>query len=98
MTTATAAAFDIELDAPLKDRIRQLAERRGESPGQIVRAALEHLERAERERREEDEAFYQEALEAEREFHENGLHLTGREVIDWLLNTKPGTPPPPCRQ
>ena len=98
MTTATATAPDIELDAALKARIRRLAERRGESPGQLVRAALEHLERTERDRREEDMAFYQEALEAERDYQRTGLHITLDELFDWFdkLDADPRAPLPPC--
>lgn len=91
MNTATApATFD--LDDILKARILALAGRRKAAPLEIVREALAHLEREE----DEDDAFYQEALQAERDYQETGLHLTGKEVIDWLRNTEPGTPPPPC--
>ena len=94
MTTATAPAFD--LDDTLRTRILRLAERRGASPSQIVQDALATLEREE----DEEEAFYREALRAEQEYLETGLHLTGPEVRAWLkrLKTAPKTPPPPCHR
>ena len=94
MTTATAAAFD--LDDTLKSRILRLAERRGASPAQLVRDALAALERED----DEEEAFYREALRAEQEDLETGLHLTGPEVRAWLqrLKADPKTPPPPCHR
>ena len=94
MTTATAPAFD--LDDTLKSRILRLAERRGASPAKIVQDALTSLEREE----DEEEAFYREALRAEREYLETGLRLTGPEVRAWLkrLKTDPKTPPPPCHR
>ena len=97
MTTATATVPNIELDATLMARIRQLAERRGESPSRLVQAALDHLERREQEAREEEDAFYQEALEAERQFRETGLHITLDELSACFdrLKIDPNAPLPP---
>ena len=81
MTTATATApATFELDESLKARILDLAGRRKTGPLEIVREALAHLEREE----DEDEAFYREALEAERDYQETGLHITGEEAIEWI--------------
>ena len=67
MTTATATVpATFELDESLKARILELVGRRKTGPLEIVREALAHLEREE----DEDEAFYQEALEAERDYQE----------------------------
>ena len=100
MNTATAIAPDIMLDAALLARIREIADRRGESPGQLVRAALDHLEATERARHDADEAFYQEALEAEREYERTGLHITLDELFAWFdrLDTEPDAPLPPCHR
>lgn len=98
MTTATATVPNLELDATLTARIRQLAEQRGESPSRLVQTALDHLERREREAREEEDAFYREALEAERDYLETGLHITGEEAIAWIRTwgTDHEQEPPEC--
>ena len=89
MTTAT-----IELDSALKTRLQSLAEQRGSSLAQVVRDALESLESLERER--EENVYYRRAVRALANYRKTGLHLTGDEFIDWLENSEPGTPPPPC--
>ena len=93
MTTATATAPAIELDEALKSRVHRLAEQWGKTPLEIVREALvSYLDR------EEEEAFYQEALRAERRYQETGLHITLDELFAWFdrLDADPDAPPPPC--
>lgn len=50
--------------------------------------------------REEEEAFYQRALESHRQFLQDGLHVTGEEVSQWIaqLGENPHLPPPPCHK
>lgn len=48
----------------------------------------------------DNEAFYQSALMALGDFHENGLHLTGDEVQNWAksLGTDKEYPFPQCHK
>lgn len=73
-------ATSLEIDEGLKGCVEQLASQRSCSvQGIMLEAIQEYAERAEAR-----EAFEQEARNAWEEYRNNGLHLTGQEVRDWL--------------
>jgi predicted transcriptional regulator len=73
-------ATSVKLDDQLKDRIQHLAEVRHRSAHWLMREAIrEYVDREEAR-----EKFKQAALLSWKNFHETGLHLTHKEVCDWL--------------
>ena len=73
-------ATSVKLDADLKNRIQDLAERRQRSAHWIMREAIREYVVREEAR----ENFKQEAMESWTAFQETGRHLTNEEVSDWL--------------
>ena len=70
----------ISLDTALQTKVEHIAARRQSSLDWVVRQALcEYVEREEKKI-----AFQQEAMTAWQNFQQNGLHLTGDEVVNWL--------------
>ena len=89
-------ATSVKLDDEMKDRVRALADTLDRSPHWVMRQAIrEYVEREELR-----ENFKQEAIEAWREYQENGLHITGEETREWLetWGTEDETDPPPCHE
>ncbi len=73
-------ATSLKLDGGLKNRVQHLAEIQNRSPHWIMLKAIrEYVEREEAR-----EAFKQEALTSWKNFQETGLHLTAKEVSQWL--------------
>jgi predicted transcriptional regulator len=73
-------ATSIKLDDDLKARINQLAGLRQRSAHWIMREALQQYV----DREEARESFKQEAIASWKAYQEDGRHLTGAEVRDWL--------------
>lgn len=89
-------ATSIKLDDELKNRIQHLADTWHRSPHWIMREAIrEYVEREEARER-----FKQEALASWVAYQENGRHLSGQEVRDWLKTwgTDKETEVPPCHE
>ncbi len=73
-------AVSIKLAPEERQRLRALAAVKGRSPHFLMREAIrQHLDREEAR-----ESFKQEASASWAEHQETGLHLTGREVAEWL--------------
>ncbi|HCL5254293.1 TPA: CopG family ribbon-helix-helix protein [Salmonella enterica] len=70
----------LKLDDELKARVRKLADTRDRTPHYLMVAAITEYVAREEQR----ESFKQEAINSWREFQETGLHLTNKEVSDWL--------------
>jgi predicted transcriptional regulator len=87
-------SFDIEDD--LLERIGRLAESRDRPTDVMIGDAIRQY--VEREQARED--FIKEADISWAEYQENGLHLTGKEVQDWLLSwgTDQEKGPPECHR
>lgn len=73
-------AMSIKLDDQMKHRLQNLAEIRHRSTHWIMREAIREYVNREEAR----ERFKQEALLSWKNFQETGLHLTHKEVCDWL--------------
>lgn len=73
-------ATSIKLDDDLKARIRHLADIQQRSSHWIMLEALQQYV----EREEARESFKQEAIASWKAYQEDGRHLTGAEVRDWL--------------
>lgn len=73
-------ATSLKIDDELKNRIRQLADRRQRSPHWIMREAIKQYV----DREEARESFKQEAEAGWAAYQETGKHLTGEEVRRWL--------------
>ncbi len=87
-------ATSIKIDDDLKNRIQYLADTKDRSPHWIMREALrEYVVREEAKQQ-----FKAEALASWADYKETGLHLTGKEVQDWLSTwgTDKETEAPPC--
>ena len=82
---------NVKLNSILEGKLRRLAAMKKCSlQGIMIEAIQEYVEREENE-----EAFYQEAMQAWENYQKDGLHLTGEELLNWL-NSDPKTPLPPC--
>jgi predicted transcriptional regulator len=76
-----ASAFVcIRVDAPLRERVRTIAERKRRSANSIMKEAIEKFIDAEERRA----AFQREVLESMRDYEETGLHLTLDEIKAWM--------------
>lgn len=87
-------ATSIKIDDALKERIRDLAEKRRRSPHWIMREAISQYVAREEAR----ESFLIEAEQAWQTYRDTGLHLTLDEVSTWLDTWEAGdeSDPPPC--
>jgi predicted transcriptional regulator len=85
-------ATTVKIDDQLKERVQHLASIRQRSPHWIMKEAIRDYV----EREEKRESFKQEALRSWKEYQETGLHLSGKEVRDWLstwgTDMESGTP------
>ena len=73
-------AASVKIDDKLKSRIQHLAETRHRSAHWLMLEAIQQYV----EREESREKFKQEALSSWQNFQETGLHLTHKEINDWL--------------
>ncbi len=73
-------ATSVKLDDNLKSRVQHLADIQRRSAHWIMREAIRDYV----EREEARERFKQEALASWTAYQENGRHLSGEEVRDWL--------------
>jgi len=86
----------LKLEPGERDRLKALAEARHRKPHFLMKEAIrQYLEREEAR-----ESFKREAIAAWQECQETGLHLTGKEVGDWLdtWGTEQETVVPPCHE
>jgi len=80
------AVTSVKLDDELKGRVQHLAASRRRTPHWIMREAIaEYVGREEKR-----ESFKREALEAWEDYQRTGLHLTGKEVDEWLAKLEAG--------
>ncbi|MBT5827041.1 MAG: ribbon-helix-helix protein, CopG family [Gammaproteobacteria bacterium] len=89
-------ATSVKLDDDLKVRLQQLADSRQRTPHWMMREAIRDYV----EREEKRESFKQEAISSWEEYQETELHLTGKEVQNWLKTwgTDGETDIPPCHK
>ena len=89
-------ATSVKLDDDLKVRLQQLADSRQRPPHWMMREAIRDYV----EREEKRESFKQEAISSWEEYQETELHLTGKEVQNWLKTwgTDGETDIPPCHK
>ncbi len=80
MTTAVTRPVAIKIDQETRERIKRLADARQRTSHWLMREAISQYV----EREEKRAAFRQDALDAWNAFQENGLHVTGDEVVTWL--------------
>ncbi|MBL6985252.1 MAG: CopG family ribbon-helix-helix protein [Candidatus Thioglobus sp.] len=73
-------ATTVKIDDQLRERIQHLAGIRQRSSHWIMKEAIRDYV----EREEKRESFKQEALRSWKEYQDTGLHLSGKEVRDWL--------------
>ena len=73
-------ATSVKLENDLETRVQRLAERRHRPAQALMQEAIRDYV----EREEAKESFVQEAQSAWQTYQENGRHLTGDEVQDWL--------------
>jgi predicted transcriptional regulator len=73
-------AASVKIDEALKRRIDTLARQRDRSAHWIMREAIRQYV----DREEARDSFHQEALTSWKAYRENGRHLTGEEVAQWL--------------
>lgn len=95
MNTATQNVT-VRLDAPLRERIRTLAEGRQRTAHWMIKEAVrEYVEREEKR-----EALRQAALKSWEDYDATGLHVTGDEVIAWVESwgTENEREPPECHK
>jgi predicted transcriptional regulator len=87
-------ATSIRLDEATKGRVQQLAAQRGRSAHWIMREAIRQYV----EREEARESFKNEASASWATYQENGRHLIGQEIADWLNSWGTDAPsaPPSC--
>lgn len=90
MSTVTS----IKLDDKIKGRIQHLAETQRRTPHWIMREAITQYV----DREEKRESFKQDALHTWEEYQRSGLHLTAKEVDNWLAKLEAGqdAEPPAC--
>ncbi len=88
----TTPATSVKLGDDLKSRVQQLAQRQQRSSHRIMCEAI----RVYVEKEEAKEQFAQEALASWSSYKQNGKHLTGQEVREWLqtwgTDNEPGIP------
>jgi len=92
----TTVPVSLKLEPGERDRLKALAEARHRKPHFLMKEAIrQYLEREEAR-----ESFKREAIAAWQECQETGLHLTGKEVGDWLdtWGTEQETVVPPCHE
>lgn len=70
----------VKLSPELHSRVKSLADSRNQSVHAVMRQAIENYVIREEKR----EAWRQEGIEAWEEYQKTGLHLTNREVADWM--------------
>ncbi|MCL2075550.1 MAG: ribbon-helix-helix domain-containing protein [Betaproteobacteria bacterium] len=75
-----SACVCVRVDAPLRERVRNIAERKRRSANSIMKEAIEKFVDAEERRA----AFQREVLESMRDYEETGLHLTLDEIKAWM--------------
>jgi len=81
MVSTATRPVAIKLESDMRNRIAKLARTRKNSSHALMKEAIhEYVEREEKR-----EAFHQEAMQAWEEYKETGLHVTGEEIIDWLI-------------
>ncbi len=80
MTTAVTRPVAIKIDQNTRERIKKLAEARQRTSHWLMREAISQYV----EREEKRVAFRQDAVNAWKEYQENGLHVSGEEVVGWL--------------
>lgn len=80
MTAVATRAVAIKIDQDTRERIKRLAESRQRTSHWLMREAITQYV----EREEKRAAFRQDAVNAWKEYQENGLHVTGEEVVAWL--------------
>ena len=73
-------ATSLKIDETLKTRVQQLANHRRRSAHWVMLEAIRQYV----EREEARERFKEEAMASWASYQETGLHLTGKEVSDWL--------------
>ena len=84
----------VKLPASLHARLARLAAARGRSAHSLMVQTIESSVPCGEKR----EAWRREGVAAWEEYRRTGLHLTGREVMDWLARTAAGDHPemPEC--
>lgn len=94
MSATALRPVAVKLDSEMYDRIKRLAETRQRTAHWMMRDAIEQYV----DREEQREAFRQEALKAWEDYQETGLHVTAKEVTDWLetWGTENEAPAPIC--
>lgn len=70
----------VKISPDLHARIKSLANLRNQSVHAVMRQALENYVTREEKR----EAWRMEGIEAWEEYQKTGLHLTNREVVEWM--------------
>jgi len=76
-----ASAFVcVRVDAPLRERVRSIAEQKKRSANSIMKEAIEKFVVAEERRA----AFQRAVLQSMRDYEETGLHLTLAEIEAWM--------------
>jgi predicted transcriptional regulator len=84
----------LKLDVKMKERVQRLAAARRRSSHWIMREAIEEYVSREEKR----EQFRLDTLASWEEFQRTGLHLTEREVDEWVSKLEAGedAPMPEC--
>ena len=70
----------VKLSPELHSRVKSLADLRNQSVHAVMRQAIENYVTREEKR----EAWRKEGMEAWEEYQKTGLHLTNREVVEWM--------------
>ena len=70
----------VKLSPELHSRVKSLADSRNQSVHAVMRQAIENYVTREEKR----EAWRKEGMEAWEEYQKTGLHLTNREVVEWM--------------
>ena len=96
MTIAYTAPVSIKLNIGIHERLKKVAEVRQRSVHWLMKEAVEKY----LSEQEEELALRQECDESYREYVETGLHLSEKEVLDWVGSWKPGCIPeaPECHR
>ena len=86
----------VKLDPELKGRLKRLATARHRAPHWLMREAIAQYV----DREEKRQALHHDAVAAWNEFEETGLHVTGNEVMAWLMTwgTDDEVPAPACHK
>ncbi|MDP9838110.1 putative transcriptional regulator [Neorhizobium huautlense] len=86
----------LDIEDELSERLGRLAENRKRPADVMIGDAIRQYI----EREEARESFVQEAEASWTDYQENGLHLTGKEVQDWLQSwgTDQKKGPPECHK